>query len=86
MLERMPLSKVSDLKVGETVVVSSTRGASNRQVTAIMLLGNADMLIQMASAAQARSSQGGGVSLGGGINMGGMMGGSGGLELPGMMQ
>ncbi len=86
MLERMPTSKVSDLKVGETVVVSSTRGASSRQVTAIMLLGNADMLVQMASATQSRGQQGGGVSLGGGMIMGGMMGGSGGLELPGMMQ
>ena len=87
MLERMPASKVSDLKVGETIVVSSTKGASNRQVTAIMLLGNAGMLIQMASASQSRGgSQGGGVSLGGGMNTGGMMGGAGGLELPGMMQ
>jgi hypothetical protein len=85
MLERMPTSKISDLKVGETVVVSSTRGASSRQVTAIMLLGNADMLIQIASAPQLRGQQGG-VSLGGGMSMGGMMGGSGGLELPGMMQ
>lgn len=85
MLERIPLSKISDLKVGETIVVSSTRGASNRQVTAIMLLGNADMLIQMASATQARSAQGG-LSLNGGGGMGGMTGGTGGLELPGMMQ
>ncbi|HEY3441064.1 MAG TPA: hypothetical protein VGK29_09950 [Paludibaculum sp.] len=85
MLERIPLSKISDLKVGETIVVSSTRGASNRQVTAIMLLGNADTLIQMASATQARSAQGG-LSLNGGGGMGGMTGGMGGLELPGMMQ
>jgi len=85
MLERIPLSKISDLKVGETIVVSSTRGASNRQVTAIMLLGNADLLIQMASATQARSAQGG-LSLNGGGSMGGMTGGTGGLELPGMMQ
>lgn len=86
MLERMPTSKISDLKLGETIVVSSTRGASSRQVTAIMLLGNAGMLIQMASATQSRGSQAGGVSLGGGMNMGGMTGGTGGLELPGMMQ
>ena len=86
MLERMPPSKISDLKVGETIVVSSTRGAASRQVTAIMLLSNAGMLIQMASATQSRGSQSGGVSVGGGTNMGGMTGGAGGLELPGMMQ
>ena len=40
----------------------------------------------MASASQSRGLQAGGVSLGGGMNMGGMMGGAGGLELPGMMQ
>ena len=31
MLERMPLSKLEDLKPGETIVVSSTKGAKNDQ-------------------------------------------------------
>ena len=35
MLERMPLSKLEDLKAGETIVVSSTKGAKSNEVTAI---------------------------------------------------
>ena len=60
MLERMPAAKLEDLKPGETIVVSSTKGARNDQLTAIMLLGNADMLIQMASMTSGGGSRGGG--------------------------
>ena len=49
MLERMPAAKLEDLKPGSTVVVSSTKPARSNQLTAIMVLANADMLIQMAS-------------------------------------
>src|SRR5260370_15581517 len=42
MLERIPPSRFEDLKAGEMVVVSSTKGSSNDQITAIMLVGNAD--------------------------------------------
>ncbi|MGH9665689.1 MAG: hypothetical protein ACRD9L_14790, partial [Bryobacteraceae bacterium] len=49
MLERMPPAKLEDLKVGETVIVSSTKGAKPDEVTAITLLANADRLIQMAT-------------------------------------
>jgi hypothetical protein len=78
MLERMPAAKLDDFKVGESVVVSSTRGASKDQITAIMLLGNAERLIQMATASS-NSRQGGmgGGMMGGG--MGGMSGGVGGM-------
>ena len=72
MLERMPLSKIEDLKPGEMVVVSSTKGASKDQVTAIMVLGNADAILQMI-AAQSGGGRGGGIPGAGG--MGGMMGG-----------
>jgi hypothetical protein len=84
MLERMPAGKVTDLKVGESIIASSTRGAAKDQITAIMLLGNAEMLIQMATASSNSRTQG----------MGGMMGGSmggsgagmiGSLELPGVI-
>ena len=50
MLERMPSTSLEDLKVGETIVASSTKGASDGRITAIMLVANADMLIKMASA------------------------------------
>ena len=81
MLERMPQAKLEDLKPGEMIVVSSTKGAKNDQVTAIMMLANADFLLQMA-AAQA----GGGAARGGGMGggMGGMMGGGGMDALGGM--
>jgi len=76
MLERMPAGKIEELKPGQTIVVSSTKGVKNDRITAIMLLSNADMLIQMASAGAAR---GGGRGAGGGMmgGMGGMMGGGG---------
>ena len=58
------------------VVVSSTKGAKADQVTAIMMLANADFLLQMAA-----QQQGGGMGRGGGgMNAGmggGMMGGYG---------
>src|ERR1022692_2012826 len=38
MLERMPVSKLEDLKAGETIVVSSTKGAKSNEVTAIVMI------------------------------------------------
>jgi hypothetical protein len=73
MLERMPLSKLEDLKPGEMVVVSSTKGAAKDQVTAIMVLGNADAILQMI-AAQSGGGRGGS-PVPGASGMGGMMGG-----------
>jgi hypothetical protein len=74
MLERMPLSKLEDLKAGETVVVSSTKGAKSDSVTAIMMLANADTILQMIAA----QSGGRGAGIPGAGGMGGMMGGAGG--------
>ena len=67
MLERMPLAKIEDIKVGESIVVSSTVGAKADEITAITLLANADMIIAMAQR-QAGAAGGalGGLSLGGG--------------------
>ena len=70
MLERMPLAKIEDIKVGESVVVSSTVGAKSDEITAITLLANADMIIAMAqrqgAAAGGPGGAGGGLSLSGG--------------------
>ena len=62
MIERMPPGKIEDLKPGEMVVVSSTKGAKSDQLTAITLLANADMLIRMLTmpAPGAARPQGGG--------------------------
>ena len=84
MLERMPTAKFDDLKAGEKIVVSSTKGAKPDEITAIMLLGNADMLIQMATVPSGGRGAGGGA--GAGQGMGGMgMGGLQGLDLPSMI-
>src|SRR5207248_5156062 len=53
MLERMPAAKLEELQPGQSIVVSSTKGATAGQITAIMLVANADMLIRMASAPSA---------------------------------
>jgi hypothetical protein len=86
MLERMPLAKLEDLKAGETIVVSSTKGAKSNEVTAIMMLANADGILQMI-AAQSGGARGAGISGAGGIG-GGMSGGMdalGGMGLGGIM-
>ncbi|MCW5981370.1 MAG: hypothetical protein KIT09_25015 [Bryobacteraceae bacterium] len=49
-LEQMPAANVEDLKPGETVVISSTRGASDDRLTAITIVGNAGALLRMAGA------------------------------------
>ena len=90
MLERMPLSKLEDLKAGEIIVVSSTKGAKNDQVTAIMMLANAGTILQMI-AAQSGGGRGAGMPGPGGMGggMGGMGGGGmdalGGMGLGGIM-
>ena len=88
MLERIPPSKFEDLKAGEMVVVSSTKGASSDQITAIMLVGNAGMLIQMASTqsgGNARPAGAAGMGAGPSMMGGGMAGGLSGLNIPGMI-
>jgi hypothetical protein len=87
MLERMPAAKLSDIQAGQTIVVSSTKGAKNDEVTAITLLGNAEMIVRMATTSSGGGNAAGGARGGGGGGMmgGGMMGGMDGFNLPGMM-
>jgi hypothetical protein len=77
MLERMPSVLLAELKAGDMVVVSSTKGAQPDQLTAIMLVGNADMLVQMARRSAQANRSDSSLSLSGG--------GFGGLDLPGMI-
>jgi hypothetical protein len=82
MLERMPVATLTDVKPGQTIVVSSTKGAQANRLTAIMLVANAEFLVRMASM---RSGANGPDSAGpsvAGPGMGGMLGE---LQLPGLM-
>jgi hypothetical protein len=86
MVERMPTVALDALKVGDTIVMSSTKGAVDNEYTAIVLLDNAEMLIRLATAQPSGSQTG---RAAGGAQLGGMQGAGGGLgnlELPGIMQ
>jgi hypothetical protein len=64
MIDSLPPAKVEDLKTGDTILVSSTKGARNDQITAIVFLANADALVQIL-ASRAAASGGPPPSLGG---------------------
>ena len=83
MLEQLPACRIDDLKVGSTIVVTSTRGSRPGQVTAITLITGVEPLIQMAQA-QAAASGRTGLSATEALNLmhGGMMSGPGGFSLP----
>jgi len=55
MLERLPTIAVADVKVGDTIIVSSTRGADPTRLTAISLISGADTLLNMMAARQAQA-------------------------------
>jgi len=90
MIERMPAARLDEIQPGETIVVSSTRQARPDQLTAIVLLENAEFLVRMASARASSNERGpnqnSGMQQGMSMGMGGMSGGLGGIELPGMLQ
>ncbi len=87
MIEHMPSVGLDGLKVGDTIVMSSTQGKVANEYTAIVLLDNAEMLIKMAGGGAQQTKAGGVRPQQGGGGMQGMSaGGLGGLELPGMMQ
>ena len=73
MLERLPTISLADLKTGDTIIVSSTRGVDPARLTAIALVSGADTLLAML----APRPQGGGqtapnpaAGLGSGISFG----------------
>ena len=47
MLERLPTIAIADVKVGDTIIVSSTQGADPARLTAISLVAGADALLAM---------------------------------------
>ena len=63
MLERLPEAKLENLKTGDIVVVTSTKGAKTDQVTAISMLANAEMLLQVMAAQTGAPSMSGGADV-----------------------
>ena len=47
MLERLPTIAIADVKVGDTIIVSSTQGVDPTRLTAISLVAGADTLLAM---------------------------------------
>jgi len=66
MLEQLPTIAVTDLKVGDTIIVSSTTGADPGRLTAITLVSGADTLINLLAARQPQGGQPSGAGGGGG--------------------
>jgi hypothetical protein len=56
MLERLPTIAVADVKVGDTIIVSSTKGADPTRLTAITLISGADTLLNMMAARQPQAA------------------------------
>jgi hypothetical protein len=52
MIERLPVIAVADVKVGDTIIVSSTKGADPTRLTAISLISGADTLLNLLAARQ----------------------------------
>jgi len=55
MLERLPTITIADVKVGDTIIVSSTKGADPTRLTAISFITGADTLLNMLAARQQQS-------------------------------
>ena len=81
MLERLPTIALADVKVGDTIVVSSTKGADASRLTAITLVTGADTLLNLMAARQQQQG-GGGAAAGGGAAGGGFQGFQMGIGLP----
>src|SRR5229473_5973677 len=79
LLERLPTISINELKVGDTIIMSSLPGSDPTQFTAISLVSGIEPLLQMMAA---RPQLGGGARPQGGIDLngsfGGMFGGIGG--------
>lgn len=79
MLEQLPTIAIADLKVGDTIIVSSTTGADPARLTAITLVSGADTLLNLLAARQQQAGQapgaspsasgGGGIGFFGGIGV-----------------
>jgi len=78
LLERLPIISINDLKVGDTIIMSSLQGSDPSQLTAISLVTGIEPLLTMMAARPQAGGQAGrpqGVDLNG--SFGGMFGGIG---------
>ena len=57
MLERLPTITIADVKVGDTIIVSSTKGADPTRLTAISVISGTDTLLNMMAARQQTAGQ-----------------------------
>ena len=71
MLEQLPTIGVADLKVGDTIIVSSTTGADPVRLTAITLVSGADTLLNLLAARQPQGGPPGGGNAAAGAGGGG---------------
>jgi hypothetical protein len=58
MIEKLPIIGIADVKVGDTIIVSSTRGADPSRLTAISLISGADTLLTMLAAREQQQTGG----------------------------
>ncbi|MEO8433554.1 MAG: hypothetical protein ABI596_01560 [Pyrinomonadaceae bacterium] len=73
MLEQLPTISIADLKVGDTIIVSSTTGADPVRLTAITMITGADTLLNLLAARQPQGgAPGGGAAAAGGGGGGGI--------------
>jgi hypothetical protein len=76
----MPTISINELKVGDTILLSSVPGADPTQLTAIQLVSGVEPLLAMLSA---RQQQQGGPRPQGGVDLAGSFGGMfGGIGVP----
>jgi hypothetical protein len=57
LIERLPTISMADVKVGDTIIVSSTKGADPSRLTAISFISGADTLLNMLAARQQQAGQ-----------------------------
>ena len=72
MLDQLPTISLADLKVGDTIIVSSTTGADPSRLTAITLVSGADTLLNLLAARQQQGGQPAGAGPGAGGGGGGI--------------
>ena len=57
-MERLPTIALADVKVGDTIIVSSTQGADPTRLTAISLISGADTLLNLLAGRQQQATPG----------------------------
>jgi len=77
MLERLPTISVSELKVGDTIIMSSTQGQDPERITAISMVAGVEQLLTMIAMRQQQSGQPRPQNVDLNSNFGGMFGGIG---------